>query len=167
MDLKGILSIAGQGGLFKMISQGKNAVIVEHLDTGNRMPAYATARISSMEDISIYTEGDEIPLAEILQKIMEKEDNKEIDNPKKLGNEAIKSYFNEIVPDYDRDRVYVSDMKKVLMWYNNLLKHGLLEKEPEPEPETESETEPKTETKTSEEKEIEKTPPEGNSNKEN
>lgn len=133
MDLKGILSIAGQGGLFKMISQGKNAVIVEHLDTGNRMPAYAAARISGLEDISIYTMEDELPLKEVLEKIMEKEEKKEITNPKKMSNEVLKSYFKDIIPNYDTDRVYVSDMKKVLVWYNDLLKHGLLDKEPEPD----------------------------------
>ncbi len=148
MDLKGILSIAGQGGLFKMISQGKNAVIVEHLDTGNRMPAYATARISSLEDISIYTEEDEIPLAEVLKRIKEKESDQEILNPKKLSSNEIKAYFEEIVPEYDQDRVYVSDMKKVINWYNSLLKHGILDKEPEPVEEKETKTETMTETKT-------------------
>ncbi len=138
MDLKGILSIAGQGGLFKMISQGKNAVIVEHLDTGNRMPAYASSRISSLEDISIYTDEDEVPLAEVLKRIKEKENNAELSSPKKLSNDEIKAYFDELIPDYDKDRVYVSDMKKVLNWYNALLKHGILDKEPEIVPEPES-----------------------------
>lgn len=137
-----------------MISQGKNAVIVEHLDTGNRMPAYATARISGLEDISIYTKTDELPLAEVLQKIMDKEENKEISNPKKISNDELKSYFKEIVPDYDSDRVYVSDMKKVLGWYNALLKHGLLEKEPDPEPEVETKQEAET-TKAEEDKKSE------------
>jgi len=122
-----------------MISQGKNAVIVEHLDTGNRMPAYASARISGLEDISIYTEADEVSLADVLKVIMEKEDNKEIPNPKKISNNELKAYFQEIIPDYDKDRVYVSDMKKVLVWYNDLLKHGLLEKEPEPADDDEAE----------------------------
>ena len=91
MDLKGILSIAGQGGLFKMISQGKNAVIVEHLDTGNRMPAYASSRISSLEEISIYTDEDEVALAEVLKRIKEKENNAELSSPKKLSNEEAHS----------------------------------------------------------------------------
>ena len=124
-----------------MISQGKNAVIVEHLDTGNRMPAYASARISGLEDISIYTTTDELPLAEVLKKIMAREENKEISNPKKMSSDALKSYFEEIIPDYDSNRVYVSDMKKVLGWYNALLKHGLLEKEPDPEAEQETDKE--------------------------
>ena len=153
MDLKGILSIAGHGGLFKMISQGKNAVIVENLDTGNRMPAYASAKISSLVDISIYTEDDEMALADVFEKIMEKEENKEISNPKKIDNNDLKAYFKEIIPDYDTDRVYVSDMKKVLTWYNELLKHGLLEKEPEPE--EEEQTEEGTETRVSEESNAE------------
>ena len=153
MDLKGILSIAGHGGLFKMISQGKNAVIVENLDTGNRMPAYASAKISSLVDISIYTEDDEMALADVFEKIMEKEENKEISNPKKIDNNDLKAYFKEIIPDYDTDRVYVSDMKKVLTWYNELLKHGLLEKEPEPE--EEEQTKEGTETRVSEESNAE------------
>lgn len=117
-----------------MISQGKNAVIVENLDTGHRMPAYASARISALEDISIYTEESEVSLAEVLEKIRENEEDAEISNPKKLSSDELKAYFAEIIPDYDRDRVYVSDMKKVLTWYNDLLKHGLLDKEPEEEP---------------------------------
>ncbi len=121
-----------------MISQGKNAVIVEHLDTGNRMPAYASSRISSLEDISIYTDEDEVPLAEVLKRIKEKENNAELSSPKKLSNDEIKAYFDELIPDYDKDRVYVSDMKKVLNWYNALLKHGILDKEPEIIPETDS-----------------------------
>lgn len=125
-----------------MISQGKNAVIVEHLDTGNRMPAYASARISSLEDISIYTDEDEVVLSEVLKRVKEKENNAEISSPKKLSNNEIKAYFEDIIPDYDRDRVYVSDMKKVLNWYNALLKHGILDKEPEPQPEEENQKEP-------------------------
>lgn len=147
-----------------MISQGKNAVIVEHLDTGNRTPAYASARISSLEDISIYTEEDELLLGEVLKRIKEKEDNQEVSSPKKLSNKELKEYFAEIVPDYDQDRVYVSDMKKVLNWYNALLKHGILDKEPEPEPVPETVTktvpEAKTEAKTKVEEEAEAKAPE-------
>ena len=140
-----------------MISQGKNAVIVEHLDTGNRMPAYASARISGLEDISIYTNTDELPLAEVIKKIMAREENKEISNPKKMSNDALKSYFEEIIPDYDSDRVYVSDMKKVLGWYNALLKHGLLEKEPDPEPEAKQEAGTEADTKAEEDNKTEPT----------
>lgn len=134
-----------------MISQGKNAVIVENLDTGHRMPAYASARISALEDISIYTMDEEVPLADVLTKIKEKEESKEISDPKKLSNDELKDYFSQLLPEYDKDRVYVSDMKKVLSWYNNLLKHGLLDKEPE-------ETEETEDTKDAEKPESEKDP---------
>lgn len=137
MDLKGILSISGQGGLFKLVSQGKNAVIVENLDTGQRMPAYSSARISALEDISIYTDEGESYLTELMEKIREYKEGESIPNPKKLDNQELKSLFEEILPDYDRDRVYVSDMKKVFSWYNDLLKHGLLDKEPETDEENE------------------------------
>ena len=133
MDLKGILSISGQGGLFKLVSQGKNAVIVENLDTGHRMPAYSAAGISSLEDISIYTDEGESSLAEVLQKLKDFREGEEISNPKKLSNDELRALFGEILPDYDRLRVYPSDIKKVLSWYNDLLRHGLLDKEPENE----------------------------------
>jgi hypothetical protein len=141
MDLKGILSISGQGGLFKLVSQGKNAVIVENLDTGHRMPAYSAARISSLEDISIYTDEGEASLAEVLQKIKDYRNGEEISNPKKLNSDELKAVFGEILPDYDRLRVYTSDIKKVFSWYNDLLRHGLLDKEPENQDETDEEPE--------------------------
>ena len=86
----------------------------------------------------VYTEEAEVALAEVLEKNRENEDGGEISNPKKLSGNELKAYFAEIIPDYDRDRVYVSDMKKVLSWYNDLLKHGLLDKEPEAAPEEEA-----------------------------
>jgi hypothetical protein len=126
MDLKDILSISGLPGLYKMVSQGKNAVIVESLETGKRMPAHARYRISSLADIAIFTEVDDKPLKDILWTIFEKEDGKEIESPKKMDAESVKNYFAEILPDYDRERVYVSDMKKALDWYNLLLKNNLI-----------------------------------------
>lgn len=126
MDLKDILTISGFPGLFKMVSQGKNAVIVENLETGKRMPAHARYRISSLEDIAIFTEIDDKPLKDIFLIIFEKEDKKQIEAPKKLSADELKAYFEEIVPDYDKDRVYTSDMKKALEWYNILIKHDMI-----------------------------------------
>jgi hypothetical protein len=126
MELKDILSISGQGGLFKNISQAKNGIIVENLQTGKRMHAFATTKISSLEDISIYTETDEVPLADVLRKIREKENGGQaIDH--KSGNQDLKDYFEEVLPDYDKDRVYVSDIKKIISWYNQLQKLELLD----------------------------------------
>ncbi len=118
--LKGILSVSGQSGLYKMISQAKNSIIVESLVDGKRMPAYATSRISALEDISIFTEQGDVKLVEVFKNIFEKEDGKQTISHKSSANE-LKSYFVQVLPDYDKDRVYVSDIKKVVVWYNLLV----------------------------------------------
>jgi hypothetical protein len=124
--LKDILAISGQGGLFKMVSQSKNAIIVESLVDGKRIPAYASARISSLEDISVYTDEGDIKLAEVFKNISDKENGgPAIDS--KASNEALKSYFAQILPQYDKDRVYVSDIKKIISWYNLLQAASLLD----------------------------------------
>ncbi|MCK5821786.1 MAG: DUF5606 domain-containing protein [Bacteroidales bacterium] len=126
MNIKDILTISGQPGLYKLISQGKNAVIVENLDTGKRMPSHANNRISALEDISVFTDSEELPLKDLFTKIFTKEDGQQAEDPKKMSGDALKAYFTELVPDYDRDRVYVSDMKKAIQWYNMLISKGML-----------------------------------------
>ena len=115
--LKGILAISGKPGLFKLITNAKNSIIVESLLDGKRMPAYATSKISSLEDISIFTLDGDVKLAEVFASIFEKD----LDiNPKKASSKQLKEAFSEALPDYDEDRVYVSDIKKVFAWYNIL-----------------------------------------------
>lgn len=114
--LKGILSISGQPGLFKVVAETKNSIIVESLINGKRMPAYSTSKISSLTDISIFTETGEILLTDLLRKI---KGTGKVISAKSSANE-IKSFFAEILPDYDKERVYVSDMKKVIQWYQML-----------------------------------------------
>jgi len=135
--LKGILSISGQSGLFKLIAETKNSIIVESLITGKRIPAYSTSKISTLSDISIFTETGEILLKDLFIRIQKSE---KMISPKASSNE-IKAFFEEILPEYDKDRVYVSDMKKVIQWYQTLSDLNLLT-EPEEE---------KTEEKKSEE----------------
>lgn len=120
--LKDILSIAGQSGLYRMVSQAKNGIIVESLTDGKRMPAYATSRISALEDISIYTEEGDIHLTEVFISIFEK--NAWV-NPKTDSN-ALKAAFKVVVPDYDAQRVYASDIKKVFAWYKLLNDKGVI-----------------------------------------
>ncbi|HLN73456.1 MAG TPA: DUF5606 domain-containing protein [Prolixibacteraceae bacterium] len=129
--LKGILSISGYPGLFKMVTEAKNSIIVESLVTGKRMPAYSTSKISALSDISVFTDNGEIQLKEVLKRIQES--GKEI-SPK-ASNDEIKAFFGEVVPEYDKDRVYVSDMKKIFQWFQ-LLKEKDLLNEPEEEAET-------------------------------
>ncbi|MCK4880208.1 MAG: DUF5606 domain-containing protein [Bacteroidales bacterium] len=126
MQLKDILAISGKGGLFKFIAQARNGIVVESLEEKKRHVAPATARVSSLEDIAIFTLKEEVPLADIFFMIHEKSEGNEILSHKAPVNE-LKSYFKELVPDYDEDRVYVSDIKKVFQWYNQLKLHELLE----------------------------------------
>ncbi len=124
--LKDILAISGEPGLFKLVSQAKNGIIVEHLENKKRMPAYATAKISALEDIAIFTEEDEVALHEVFKKIHTRESGGEALSHKSSSNE-LKAYFQEVLPDFDKERVYVSDIKKVLNWYNILQKLEMLD----------------------------------------
>ncbi len=124
--LKGILSISGHSGLYKLVAESKNNIIVESLDTKKRFPVYSTAKVSSLEDIAIYTLEGDVPLKDIFKTISEKEEGGQAISAKASGNE-LKAYFEEILPDYDQDRVYVSDIKKVVLWYNTLLENDMLD----------------------------------------
>ena len=124
--LKKILSISGKPGLYKMISQGKNMIIVESLVTGKRGPAYAHDKIISLGDIAIFTQQGEEPLQKVMNKIKIKENGGLIAEVPS-DPEALKKYFAEVLPEYDRSRVHVSDMKKMATWYNLLVASGMTE----------------------------------------
>lgn len=125
MELKEILSISGKPGLFKRVSNTSNAIIVESLIDGKRFPAYSSSKIISLKDISIYTENEDMPLREVLRRIEKKQNGAQALSHKE-PTEKILAFFNEVLPEYDRDRVYVSDMKKVIQWYNLLASKGML-----------------------------------------
>lgn len=131
--LKGILAISGQPGLFKMITEVKNSIIVESLLNGKRIPAYSTSKISALADISVFTQTGEIQLKELFKKI---QDTGKTISPKASTNE-IKAFFAEVLPEYDEDRVYVSDMKKIFQWYQLLNDLNILTEVEEVKPETE------------------------------
>jgi hypothetical protein len=125
--LKDILAISGQPGLYKLVSNAKNGIIVENLETGKRMPTYATAKVSALADIAIYTaDGEDKPLREVLKSIREKENGGLAIDPK-VSNDELKNYFEKVMPEYDKERVYVSDIKKVFQWYNTLQKLSMLD----------------------------------------
>ena len=132
MNLSGIISIAGMSGLYKVIAQSKNGLIVESLIDKKRIPAHSTNRVSALEDVSIYSTGDDVPLKDVFQKIYDKEKGgAAIDH--KVADAELKAYFKKAFAEYDEDRVYTSDIKKVVMWYNILQKEGLLETKEEKE----------------------------------
>jgi hypothetical protein len=125
MNLTGIIAISGKPGLYKVLAQGKNNIIVESLEDKKRVPAYASDRISALDDISIYTYDDDKPLKEIFISIFEKEKGKETISHKEDQNK-LKAYLIEVLPNFDQERVYASDIKKIFQWYNLLLKAGAL-----------------------------------------
>jgi len=125
IDLSGIISISGQPGLFKIIAQSKNGIIVEGLSDKKRLNVYASTKVSTLSDISMFTTGDDKPLEDIMTNIYEKEKGgAAIDN--KADDKAIEKYFGEVLTDYDKDRVYVSNMRKLFSWYNALQVSGNL-----------------------------------------
>lgn len=142
MTLSGIISISGKPGLYKVVAQGKNNIIVESLTDKKRFPAYATDRISALEDISIYTYSEDKSLSEIFDSIYAKENSGPCISHKE-STENIATYLGEVLPDYDQERVYPSDIKKIFMWYNLLHAAGELGKTEE-KPEADAEVEPKT-----------------------
>lgn len=134
MKLKDILAIGGKPGLYRFVAQAKNGIIVESLSDKKRLPAYASDKVSTLEDVAIFTEDDEVLLSVLFDRIFDLEEGGKAINPKSTGPE-LKAYFEKILPGYDKDRVYVSDMKKVFSWYNQLHELGLLEKEEKSEEE--------------------------------
>ena len=126
MELREILAISGQPGLYKYVAQSARGIIVESLADGRRFNAPASSRVSSLTEISVYTEGDDIPLAEVFTRIYAHTGGKQAVSPKETP-EKLKAAFAEALPEYDRERVHVSDMKKVFAWYNILLGAGFTE----------------------------------------
>ncbi|MDD5185685.1 MAG: DUF5606 domain-containing protein [Paludibacter sp.] len=125
--LKEILSLTGKSGLFKLISQGKNMLIVESLIDGKRIPAYTKDKVVSLGDIAIFTETAEVPLGQVLESVKAKEKGATCSIDPKADNDKLRNYLTEILPDYDRDRVYPSDIRKLLNWYNILINAQITE----------------------------------------
>ena len=126
MELREILAISGQPGLYKYVAQSARGIIVESLADGRRFNAPASSRVSSLTEISVYIEGDDIPLAEVFTRIYDHTGGKQAVSPKETP-EKLKAAFAEALPEYDRERVHVSDIKKCFAWYNTLVAAGFTE----------------------------------------
>jgi len=122
-----ILAIAGKPGLFKLVSRGKNSLIVESLDaTHRRQPAFGTDRITSLADIAMYTESDDVPLMDVLNNLKKLEEGKKASlDPKKASGDELRDYFAKVLPSFDRERVHTSDIKKLIQWYNILVDNDI------------------------------------------
>ena len=136
--LKTILSISGKPGLYKLISNGKNMLIVESLLDKKRSPVYGKDKVISLGDIAIYTNEEEVPLHGVLTGVKNKEDGKKSALDVSVATpDSLRDYLAEVLPDFDRERVYPSDIKKLLNWYNVLIDAGITDFTPEEEPKTE------------------------------
>lgn len=122
-----ILAIAGKPGLYKLVTRGNNNLIVEALDaTHKRMPAFATDRITSLGDIAMFTETDDVPLTDVLDNLKKLENGKRASiNEKKASSAELREYFTKVLPEWDQDRVKDSHIKKLITWYNILIEAGI------------------------------------------
>ncbi|MBQ6983386.1 MAG: DUF5606 domain-containing protein [Paludibacteraceae bacterium] len=124
--LKEILAITGKPGLYKLLTRGNNMLIVESLVDGKRMPTYARDKIVALSDVSMFTNADDVSLSEVLTNAGKKEGLKPVAmDPKKASNAELQAWFDEVLPDWDRDRVYPSDIRKLIQWYNILINAGI------------------------------------------
>lgn len=144
MTLKDIIAVSGQPGLFKTIATSRNGIIVENIETEKKSTIPATMRVSSLEDIAIFTIQDEKPLKQVFEIIREKLQGGSIISHKS-DPEKIKAFFAEILPEYDESRVYASDMKKVINWFSILQTHNLLDLINDSEEESKDSTEQNSE----------------------
>ena len=145
--LKKILAISGKPGLYKLVSQGKNMLIVESLLTGKRTPAYTHEKIISLGDIAMFTNTDEVPLADVLENMKQLENGAIASVTTKDDEKKLREYLEKVLPDFDRDRVYVTDIKKLISWYNLLTEKGYTDfKEEAPAHEEAKEEEPAADT---------------------
>lgn len=133
--LKTILSISGKPGLYKLVSQGKNMLIVESLADKKRFPAYGNEKIISLGDIAMYTDTEDVPLKEVFLSMKKKENGAAV-----ATADDLRAYLAEVLPTFDRDRVYPSDIKKLIVWYNLLVASGMTDFEETPAAETKEES---------------------------
>jgi hypothetical protein len=126
MTLDKIISIAGKPGLYKIITQTRNGFVVESLIDHKKVSVNIHSNISVLSEIAVYTLTEELPLRDVLKKIRDKEDSKQTSISHKDSKDKLEAYFFEVLPDYDEDRVYASDIKKIVQWYNLLEKHDML-----------------------------------------
>lgn len=130
MNLEGILSITGKPGLYKMINQSQNTIIVESLIDGKRMPLYASHQVSALQDVGIYTYNDTLPLEKVFENIFKHHNGEQALSHKQSKDEHF-NWMREVMPEFDEDRVYHSDIKKLIQWYNLLQSKGLIQVEEE------------------------------------
>ncbi len=125
--IKGIISITGKPGLYKLVSRGKNSLIVESLQTGKRMPTYPHEKVISLADITMYSDNGDVPLPDVFQKIYDLTEGKPVEVKAFTRENDMRDFFAKVLPDFDRERVHNSDLQKLFSWYNQLIASGVTE----------------------------------------
>ncbi len=143
--LKEILSITGKSGLFKLVSKGKNMLVVESLIDGKRIPTYSKDKVVSLSDIAMFTVKEEVPLGQVLENLKIKENGQICSVDAKSDNDTLRKFMSEVLPDFDRDRVYPSDIRKLISWYNLLINNNIADFLEEEKADEKAEVEEKTE----------------------
>jgi Domain of unknown function (DUF5606) len=146
MDLSKIISVTGKSGLFRVVAQGRQAVIAESLEDGKRIPVHSSVRVSTLEEISMFTAGDDEPLKNILAGLFDKAKGGPAADPK-ADDATLWKALTDVLPTADRERIYPSDVRKLFLWYAQLHKAGLLAKKEEKKAEEEGDAKGKEETK--------------------
>ncbi len=139
--LKKILSISGRPGLYKLVSYGKNMLLVEGLTDGHRFPVHSRERVMSLGDISIFTTGEDLPLSQVLENVGKKYENKALDAKAYSTPDQLHEFMNGVLENWDDERVHNSDIKKIISWYNILIGAGITDFSIQEE-ETEEEAQP-------------------------
>lgn len=122
--LKGIFSIAGKPGLYRLVTAGKGTMVVEQLGAGKRLPVHARDRVISLQDVAMFTEEEDVPLAQVLDSLKTQAEGKEVDI-KAVEESGLREFFGKVLPNFDRERVHISDIRKLLSWYNILISSGV------------------------------------------
>ncbi len=122
-----VLSISGKPGLFVLVSRGNRSLIVETLDAQKkRMPIFGTDKVISLADVAMYTDSEDVPLRQVLQSMFEKENGQKVAlDARSASREELAEYLASVLPDFDRERVYPTDMKKLILWYNTLIENNI------------------------------------------
>jgi len=155
--LKDILAVSGKPGLYKLVSKGNNLSIIESLTDKKRIPAYSHDKIISLNNISLFTDEGDISLHDVLSKIKEKEDGKTVSIDLSIvDNDGLRAYLAGVLPNFDRERVYPSDIKKLLKWYDILISNGITDFSPKEEEEVKAVEEKEANESSEEEKETQK-----------
>ena len=125
MEFEKLIAISGQGSLFKIVGRAKFGLVAENLETGKKMPVYQSHQVSTLQDISMFTTDGDIPLREVLIKVLAFSKDNELPNPKETSSADVRAFFKQVLPEHDEDRVHDADIRKLIKWFNQLVKNGL------------------------------------------